>query len=155
MFLLFCKRTQKCPFDFVGGIKSAAAVRWVRNLNLPGNHATNRGTIQVLSGLCFSFFIQRTCRVKKSNPAAEPHGSPQGCTVRPRKGTGKCSIGGGERGAGLFSVRLVYGFACSTNGTNEFLYYFIFVVVVLHQFRTHHLSREKEREGGYLPLTYF
>jgi hypothetical protein len=101
------------------------------------------------------FFIWITSTVKKSNPAAEPHGSPQGCTVRPRKGTGKCSIGGGERGAGLFSVRLVYGFACSTNGTNEFLYYFIFVVVVLHQFRTHHLSREKEREGGYLPLTYF
>ncbi len=26
-------------------------------------------------------------------PAAEPYGSPQGCTVRPRKGSGKCSMG--------------------------------------------------------------
>jgi len=26
-------------------------------------------------------------------PAAEPYGFPQGCTVRPRKGAGKCSMG--------------------------------------------------------------
>ncbi len=25
-------------------------------------------------------------------PATEPHGSPQGCTVRPRKGAGQCSM---------------------------------------------------------------
>jgi len=30
-----------------------------------------------------------------SNPAAESHGSPQGCTVRPRKGAGQCSMGQG------------------------------------------------------------
>ncbi len=108
MFLLFCKRTQKCPFDFVGGIKSAAAVRWVRNLNLPGNHATNRGTIQVLSGLCFSFFIQRTCRVKKSNPAAEPHGSPPGASASPIRPAGLCRWGGG--GGGVFIVSLLLEF---------------------------------------------
>jgi len=36
--------------------------------------------------------------VKKSNPAPEPHGSPQGCTVRPTKGAGQCSIGVGGGG---------------------------------------------------------
>jgi len=36
--------------------------------------------------------------VKKSNPAAEPHGFPQGCTVRPRKGAGQSPIGGGGGG---------------------------------------------------------
>jgi hypothetical protein len=30
---------------------------------------------------------------KNSNPKAEPHGSLQSCTVRPRKGTRQCSIG--------------------------------------------------------------
>ncbi len=49
------------------------------------------------------FFIWITSTVKKSNPAAEPHGSPQGCTVRPRKGTGKCSIGGGKGGVGYLA----------------------------------------------------
>jgi hypothetical protein len=39
--------------------------------------------------------------VKKSNPAAEPHGSPQGCTVRPRKGR-RTEFDGGE----VFSVLL-------------------------------------------------
>jgi hypothetical protein len=39
----------------------------------------------------FSIWISST--VKKSNPAAEPHGSPQGCTVRPRKGAGQCWVG--------------------------------------------------------------
>ncbi len=43
------------------------------------------------------FFLGGICRrttAKNENPAAEPHGSPQGCTVRPRKGTAQCSIGG-------------------------------------------------------------
>jgi hypothetical protein len=30
---------------------------------------------------------------KNSNPKAEPHGSLQSCTVRPRKGSRQCSIG--------------------------------------------------------------
>jgi hypothetical protein len=34
-----------------------------------------------------------TSTLKKSNPAAEPHGSPQRCTVKPRKGAGQGSRG--------------------------------------------------------------
>jgi hypothetical protein len=44
---------------------------------------------------CDLFCIQITPTVKKSNPAVEPHGSPQGCTVRPRKGAGQSSSGEG------------------------------------------------------------
>jgi len=37
------------------------------------------------------FSISITSTVKKSNPAAGSHSSPQGCTLRPRKGAGQCS----------------------------------------------------------------
>ncbi len=43
----------------------------------------------------FFFFISITFTVKKSNLATEPHGFFEGCTVRPRKGAGQCSMGGG------------------------------------------------------------
>jgi len=36
----------------------------------------------------YFFSIKITPMDKKSNPAAEPHDSPQGCAVRPRKGAG-------------------------------------------------------------------
>lgn len=39
------------------------------------------------------FSISITFTVKKSNPVAEPHRSPQVCSVRPRKGTEQCSMG--------------------------------------------------------------
>jgi hypothetical protein len=44
------------------------------------------------------FSIQITPTIKRSNPAAEPHGSPQGCTVRPRKSAGQISMGAGMGG---------------------------------------------------------
>jgi hypothetical protein len=47
------------------------------------------------------FSIEKIPTVKKSNPAAEPHGSQQGCTIRPRKGAGQSSMGLGFR---VFSV---------------------------------------------------
>jgi hypothetical protein len=55
---------------------------------------------------CAFFFISTTSTVKKSNPITEPHGSPQGCTVRPEKGAGQCSMGGGAGGGGqgAFSI---------------------------------------------------
>jgi hypothetical protein len=56
---------------------------------------------------CHFFSIQITPTVKKSNPATEPHCSPQGCTVRPRKGAGQSSIGGGGEGGRVFSVSLL------------------------------------------------
>jgi hypothetical protein len=43
-----------------------------------------------------------------SNPAAELHGSPQGCTVRPRKGARQSSMGGGG-GGGAFRVSPLSG----------------------------------------------
>jgi hypothetical protein len=48
-------------------------------------------------GECDYFCIEITSTVKKSNPATEPHRSPQGCTVRPRKGAGQSSMGGGRQ----------------------------------------------------------
>jgi hypothetical protein len=59
-------------------------------------HATNHWHKSRQKGKLLFFFIWITFTVKKSNPATEPHGSPQGCTVRPRKGAGECSMGGGE-----------------------------------------------------------
>ncbi len=41
-----------------------------------------------------SFLFEINVTVKKSNPMTKPHDSPQGCTVRPRKGAGHCSLGG-------------------------------------------------------------
>jgi hypothetical protein len=42
------------------------------------------------------YYQQDVLLYKNSNPATESHGcSPQGCTVRPRKGAGQCSMGGG------------------------------------------------------------
>jgi hypothetical protein len=40
---------------------------------------------------CDFFSISTSSIVKESKPAAEPHGSLQGCTVRPKKGAGQCS----------------------------------------------------------------
>jgi hypothetical protein len=56
--------------------------------------------IQPESDTRFHFDSNNSHGVKKSNPAAEPHGSPQGCTVRPRKGAGQSSMGRG----GVFRV---------------------------------------------------
>jgi hypothetical protein len=77
----------------------AAAAQQIRNLTLPN---IEHGTIhwhRFRKGRESDLFsIQITTTVKKANPAAEPHGSPlQGCTVRPRKGAGQSSMGGGGK----------------------------------------------------------
>jgi hypothetical protein len=43
-----------------------------------------------------SFLFKQLIESEKSHPAAEPHGSSQGCTVRSRKGAGQSSMKEGE-----------------------------------------------------------
>jgi hypothetical protein len=74
-----------------------AAAQQIRNLTLPNiEHGTIHWHRFRKEKNSYFFCIQITTTVKKSNSAAEPHGSPlQGCcTVRPRKGAGQSSIGG-------------------------------------------------------------
>jgi hypothetical protein len=84
-----------------------AAAQQIRNLTLPNiEHGTIHWHRFRKEKNSYFFCIQITTTVKKSNSAAEPHGSPlQGCcTVRPRKGAGQSSIGGGWQRGGVFSV---------------------------------------------------
>jgi hypothetical protein len=41
------------------------------------------------------FLISITSTIKKSNRMIEPHGSPKGCAVRPRKGIERLDVGAG------------------------------------------------------------
>jgi len=62
--------------------------------------------------------ISRRTTAKNENPAAEPHGPPQGCTVRPRNGTAQCSIGGVFI-ACCFSQQQYISFAFETAESNS------------------------------------
>ncbi len=73
----------------------SAAAQQVRNLNFSNSE---HDTIHWHRFKCWKgcdFFSEITPTVKKSNPSTEPHGSPQGCTVRPRKATGQSSMAEG------------------------------------------------------------
>jgi hypothetical protein len=64
--------------------------------------------ISTLRRVCILFYCNK---LSQSNPAAEPHGSPQGCTLRPRKGAGQFSMaqrgwGGGESSISHIQVSL-------------------------------------------------
>jgi hypothetical protein len=68
----------------------------------PSRYGTCYRPLELFQELCLQLFsISTTSTVKKSNPITEPHGSPQGCTVRPRKGAGQCSIGAGGGQGGI------------------------------------------------------
>ncbi len=79
------------PWDYF----CSAAAQQVRNLSFSNSE---HDTIHWHRFKCWKgcdFFCEITLTVKKSNPSTEPHGSPQGFTVRPRKAAGQSSIGGG------------------------------------------------------------
>jgi hypothetical protein len=76
-------------------------VLFIQQKNFPSiEHGTTHRHGFMRSGKGNFFSILNKPTVKKSNPAAEPHGSPHGFIVRPKKGAGQWSMAGG----GLFSI---------------------------------------------------
>jgi hypothetical protein len=55
-----------------------------------------------------SFLFEINFTVKKSNPTTKPHDSPQGCTVRSRKGAWHCSLGRGRGEITLSNLTCYY-----------------------------------------------
>jgi hypothetical protein len=90
MFQLFCLNL------FFSAVAQKRRYLYLPNLE----HDTIHWHVSRIRNKCYFFSIQITPTVKKSNPATEPHCSPQGCTVRPRKGAGPSSMGGGGGGRG-------------------------------------------------------
>jgi hypothetical protein len=92
-------------------LKYAFPHRPTRNLKFAGTeHATDHWHSFRRWGARVCFFIWITFTVKNSNPAAEPHGSLQGCTVTPRKGFRRTVLDWGRYLASRLSSSWVLSF---------------------------------------------